>query len=1126
MLSIGNGKAFYYAELAQKDDYYQEGVEPPGIWHGQGAKEFDLTGEVAKQDFYALTSGFDRRTGAKLVRNAGTKKRRALWDFTFSAAKGISVWWAMTDEKTRERISACHLRAVTNTLDYIEEMGMIGTRRGASGKELDPCHDLVWAIYEHSTSRAQDAELHSHAVLINVGFNPDRETRTLDPIHAYRNKMMLGAAYRANLSQELQREFGVESQRLPKGMFDIKGVPDELKAEHSTRRRQILGAMEQEGAEGAIAAATFVLTTRRRKKHRPRVELFQEWAERGREYGLNEQQIMGRREFVQPTHDQAKGMLKDAVASLTKDKAYFTEASLLRALAIEAQYNGAGFALCRVIATEYLDAKAVYLGVEKEEKLYTTPEIDQMEKRMLAQVIEGREKKFRALRNPGRMNLSSLSDEQRRAVEYLMEEKGSVKVVNGMAGAGKTTMLRFAREGWEAQGYTVRGAALAAVAAQALKTEAGIQSEPIARLLSSIDNKDGPPLDNKTILVVDEAGMVGTLQMARLVDEADKAGARLVLVGDTGQLQPIEHGAPFKVFGEILGKSELKEIRRQRETWQREAVHDFAGGRAIEGLTKYHERGLLTIREKRREAMQQLIGDWSQNPASYKDKIMIASTRAMVAEMNRLGQRVRIERGELGADSIQANGYEFRCGDRILFRQNDRRLKVLNGERATVRGLDLKSQAIIAKMDGGELRIIPLSRYEKIQLGYAFTTHSLQGDTRGASYVLVGGFMQDKELSYVQMSRHRDTARIYAATEDVGQTLETMAAMMSRSRQKKLAQEKRELAGEIAPAATQRGTDETARPEPKLLFESAPQPQQVVQPEPPALQRAEPPTPERVERPAPQRAEPAPPKRTEQPAPRKQREQSAQAEPWFASLLAEDRRNVVEVLRALAGVVGVDGEKRSASSHSEERAKDIAAWVTYGQPIAETLSFIPGLPLDVEVKGVLKDTFKSLHWMTKEYENGGKPAREYTFRSINVVRDAFTKIHSDFDTWDLARSVSHSNGNFAIIAKTIERGSRIEKLQQYGEPGEHNLSVFTIRNLPGTFTAHAGGIYVTSRSFEDQVNSFGRGYSAPSDSKKITSIEYDPVKIRAAQTELQQSPSNQIKPAHRHSPDRGGGISR
>src|SRR5262249_3346679 len=151
---------------------------------------------------------------------------------------------------------------------------------------------------------------------------------------------------------------------------------------------------------------------------------------------------------------------------------------------------------------------------------------------------------------------------------------GSLKIVSGMAGAGKTTMLQSAREAWEAQGFQVQGVALAAVAAKGLEDEAKRPSRTIAELLYSIDNPqkaEALRLNHRTGVGVDEAGMVGTVQMARLVDEAEKACAKLALVGDERQLQPIEHGAPFKTFGHLLGKVELQEIRRQREEWQREA---------------------------------------------------------------------------------------------------------------------------------------------------------------------------------------------------------------------------------------------------------------------------------------------------------------------------------------------------------------------------------------------------------------------------------------------------------------------------------------------------------------------------------------------------------------------------
>src|SRR5262249_10273621 len=161
------------------------------------------------------------------------------------------------------------------------------------------------------------------------------------------------------------------------------------------------------------------------------------------------------------------------------------EASVLKGLAIEAQYSGAGFAMCCDVGAEYLEKDAVYLRTEKGQRLYTTPEIDGLEKRMIAQVVEGRDKEFPTLWRHNQVDMSQLSDEQRRAVEHLTEASGSVKIVSGMAGAGKTTTMRFAREVWESQGYKVRGVALAAVAAQGLETEAGIKSETIASLIQS-----------------------------------------------------------------------------------------------------------------------------------------------------------------------------------------------------------------------------------------------------------------------------------------------------------------------------------------------------------------------------------------------------------------------------------------------------------------------------------------------------------------------------------------------------------------------------------------------------------------------------------------------------------------
>ncbi len=140
---------------------------------------------------------------------------------------------------------------------------------------------------------------------------------------------------------------------------------------------------------------------------------------------------------------------------------------------------------------------------------------------------------------------------------------------------------------------------------------------------------------------------------------------------------------------------------------------------------------------------------------------------------------------------------------------------------------------------------------------------------------------------------------------------------------------------------------------------------------------------------------------------------------------------------------------------------------------------------------------------------------------MNLAREALSKARPDLLTWELARSVSRANGNFDIIAKMIGKGGRVENLWQHGDHGEHNLSVFTVRNLPGTYTAHMYGMDKTNMSFDDRVNSLGYGYSDPPDNRKVKEIEYDPVKIRAEQIEQQRAQAREIERGQEQSKDRG-----
>jgi Ti-type conjugative transfer relaxase TraA len=188
-----------------------------------------------------------------------------------------------------------------------------------------------------------------------------------------------------------------------------------------------------------------------------------------------------------------------------------------------------------------------------------------------------------------------LAEEQRAAIQHVTGPEHIAAVI-GLAGAGKSTMLGAAREAWEAQGYRVHGAALAGKAAEGLEESSGINSRTLASWQRSWE-RGFDQLGSRDVFVIDEAGMVGSRQLSRFIIEAERAGAKIVLVGDPEQLQPIGPGAAFRAVAERVGFVELEEVRRQREDWQRAASVDFGRHRTEEGLAAYAERGAIRLEE-------------------------------------------------------------------------------------------------------------------------------------------------------------------------------------------------------------------------------------------------------------------------------------------------------------------------------------------------------------------------------------------------------------------------------------------------------------------------------------------------------------------------------------------------
>jgi Ti-type conjugative transfer relaxase TraA len=367
----------------------------------------------------------------------------------------------------------------------------------------------------------------------------------------------------------------------------------------------------------------------------------------------------------------------------------------------------------------------------------------------------------------------SLSQEQETALHYLTA-KGDLKSLVGYAGTGKSYLLGAAREAWEASGYRVHGAALSGIAALNLSKSSDIESRTIASLFYRLD-KNTLHWGARDILVVDEAGMLGTRTMQRLTREAEKAGAKLVLIGDWQQLQAIEAGAPFRALAQTHHYVELNQIRRQTTPWQVEASLACAQGRIDKALAAYDQHDHMHQFKFQYEAKEGLIALWNDaRIANTKEsQIILAYTRQDVKELNELARAQKRKDGELGEDvlfSMERGTRSFAVNDRVYFLKREDSLSVINGTLGTIRAINDKSGVIRVELDRDDLHQKPhivsvnTVHYKHLEHGYAATVYKAQGVTVDRSYILPSK-NYDAHSSYVAMTRHRQSCDVFLSRE-------------------------------------------------------------------------------------------------------------------------------------------------------------------------------------------------------------------------------------------------------------------------------------------------------------------------------------------------------------------------
>ena len=361
---------------------------------------------------------------------------------------------------------------------------------------------------------------------------------------------------------------------------------------------------------------------------------------------------------------------------------------------------------------------------------------------------------------------ANLSTEQENAIRHCLSPE-QLSVVVGLAGAGKSTMLSAVRDAYQRQGYVVRGAALSGKAADGLESSSGIESRTLASLERSW-KKGFSQLSRKDVLVIDEAGMIGTRQLHHFISEAQKTGAKVILIGDPEQLQPINAGTPFKDIADQIGAARLTEIHRQQKDWQKKASLDLAEQQIEEALNAYEVNGNVKEYRDNSDAITNLVTDYMADFLCDKDGSRLALTyrRKDVFAINQAIRSARQSAGELPVETLLQTKHgkrAFAPSDRILLTENNHPLGIRNGMLGTVKLVsDDALEILLDANDGKDQRRVVLNPklYNSFDHGYATTIHKSQGATVDRSYVL-GSVLMDRHLTYVAMTRHKQDVMLY-----------------------------------------------------------------------------------------------------------------------------------------------------------------------------------------------------------------------------------------------------------------------------------------------------------------------------------------------------------------------------
>jgi hypothetical protein len=397
------------------------------------------------------------------------------------------------------------------------------------------------------------------------------------------------------------------------------------------------------------------------------------------------------------------------------------------------------------------------------------------------QLLEANRAVTAPARMPGRLEEllageagASLSPDQADAVTQLATSGRLLDLLIGPAGAGKTTTLKALIAAWTDGGGDVVGLAPSAAAAKVLGDECSIPTDNTAKWLVEFEAKRGiGVLHEGQLVLVDEAGMADTLTLQTIVAEAERAGAKVVAVGDHRQLGAVAAGGALRLVHSQGNAAELDQLHRFEHGWEADATRRLREGDATVAAT-YAERG--RIHDGDRESMKDAIfAAWSDDVAAGLTSLMVASSNDDVAELSARARTARIAAGHVDEGGVPLRtGAHASRGDLIVTRRNDRKLAVQHG-RDWVKNGDLwtvskvrPDGSLVVRHHGHRAKVTLPASYvaEHVELGYAATVHRSQGSTVDRAHALVVP-TDTRESVYVAMTRGRSENHAYVVTEEL-----------------------------------------------------------------------------------------------------------------------------------------------------------------------------------------------------------------------------------------------------------------------------------------------------------------------------------------------------------------------